>query len=334
MPKIACVTMVRNEIDILPTFLQNVAALFDHVVMMDHCSVDGTGDMLRLAANGRDDWHVWYVEEAGYFQEAFCSFAMRWLFQNTDTDVVVFLDADELVNVQTRGMFDAIALACWEQALIGSLPWVSCLPLRPGKPIYHGCEFWRSGSKPTGSKVIVPKPVYDRYPSLRPGLGNHQIMLGERAMPVHVVGQLLHFPLRSLEQMKQKMVTGCLSILARDDHVPNDKHHWFQAMKRLAEDDLDEDDLLGMAASYGETNAAFYRLPQHEIAQAGYAKSHLMIAHETLPIGEATWHTDPWHIMAAAISRWTPKHHTRLVPPRDVRVALKDNRLTVANYGG
>ena len=123
MPKIACVTLLRNEIDILPTFLQHVAALFDHVVMMDHCSVDGSGDMLRLAAADRPGWHVWYVQEPGYFQEAFCSFAMRWIFQNTDADAVVFLDADELVQVQKRSMWDAVVWACCEQTFVGTMPW-------------------------------------------------------------------------------------------------------------------------------------------------------------------------------------------------------------------
>ena len=332
MPKIACVTLLRNEIDILPTFLQHVAALFDHVVMMDHCSVDGSGDMLRLAAADRPGWHVWYVQEPGYFQEAFCSFAMRWIFQNTDADAVVFLDADELVQVQKRSMWDAVVWACCEQTFVGTMPWVACLPLRPGKPIYHGGEYWRATGKALGSKVIIPRTIYDRYPTIRPGLGNHVALLGEHAMPVNTVSQLLHFPLRSLEQMKQKIVTGCLSILAREDDIPSGRHHWFEAMRRLAHDELDEADMLGMAASYSERDAAYMRLPASELQHCGYTKSSLMVAHETLPLGDATWQADPWQIMAAAIADWKPKR-SRIVPPRDVRLSLKDNKLTVAHYG-
>jgi len=40
--KLAVAALIRNEIDIIGTFLQHIDALFDHVVLMDHGSIDGT----------------------------------------------------------------------------------------------------------------------------------------------------------------------------------------------------------------------------------------------------------------------------------------------------
>ena len=330
MPKLAVVSMIRNEADILPAFLRHIAALFDYAVLMDHGSIDGS-DTMQLVAAGIKGWQAWRVEESAYFQEAFCGFAMRWLFENTDTDAVVFLDADEFISVQTRRMLDTIVLACMEQKYVGSLPWLNCLPMRSGKMIYHGCEFWRTTGKPKGSKVIIPRTVWHDNPSLQPGLGNHVACVNERALSVNIVGNLLHFPLRSVEQMKRKIVTGSLSVLAREDHSGGKRHHWLEAMQRLAQSGLDTADMFGMAASYSEKDAAFFRLPEGEIPHCGYSRSNLMVANENMPIHyEDANPPDPWQVMAACMVDWHVRK-PRLTAPRNVYVALKDDVLTVVH---
>ena len=328
MPRLACVTLVRNEIDILPAFLQHVAALFDDVVIMDHNSVDGTHETLCVAALEKPDWHIWRVTDPGYFQEAYCTFAMRWLFQNTAAEAVVFLDADEFIDIHTRKMLDAVVWTCCEQAFVGSLPWRNCLPEAPGAKVYHGCQHWRPSGKPQGSKIIIPRSVWNKYPQIRPGLGNHNAEIGTNAVPASPVGRLLHFPLRSVAQMKQKLVLGALSILAREDDIPRGRHHWFEALRRLAAEGLDEADMLGMAASYSEADAAFFRLPPNELAQCGFTKAALMVANEPLRIMVDVPESDPWEMVAAAIAEWRPAQR-RIVAPRDVKLELNANRLVV-----
>jgi len=324
--------MVRNEIDILPAFLQHVHALFDHVVLMDHGSVDGSKEIMALAVLERKNWRLWHVKESGYYQEAFCGFAMRWLFQHTDAEVVMFLDADEFVSVHSRTLFDAICLASWEQAFIASFPWNSCLPLRPGAAIYHGCEHWRKKGAASGSKIAVPRTVYDKHPNLRPGLGNHAALLGEKAMPAQVVGKLWHFPLRSVEQFKRKIVLGSLAVAMRGEDLSGSRHHWLEACRNLAHDGLDEMDMLGMAASYSERDAAHYRLTYNDLTEAGYSKTALQVANKELNVRFDAPVLDPWEAMAAALIDFH-QPNGRLLAPRDVRVSLTDNNLQVVSHG-
>jgi len=327
MPKLALVSMVRNEIDILPTFLRHAAAVFDYAVFIDHCSVDGTAEALAFTAGLNTDWHLWRAHEPGYFQEAFCGFAMRWLFRQTDCDAVLFLDADEFVETASRQTLQAFVWAACEQNFVGALQQVHCLPLRPDAAIYHGCEHWRMNSR-NGTKLVIPRSVYDRHPAVRPNLGNHVAMNGQAAITPQVIGRVLHFPLRSLAQMKQKMVCGCLGLLAREDPIPEVRRNWFTVLRRLATEELDTLDLRGMAASYGEPNSAYMRLPMDELPAAGFSKSFLTVPHVDMTIPNIAAPVDPWQIMAAAMINWHPTGG-KIKAARDVRVCLNDDVLTV-----
>jgi hypothetical protein len=225
-------------------------------------------------------------------------------------------------------MFDAVIGACVEQSFIGSLPWTQCMPLSEGAPIRHGCEHWRAAGKPVGAQIVIPRSLWYKHRQVRPGLGNHTAMLGAQALEARVIGQLAHFPLRSVEQMQRKIVLGCLSFLARGDDAASGRHHWFDAMRRLAIEGLDEADMFGMAASYSERDAAYRRLPAAEIPHCGFTKAYLSVAHETLNVDINVPAIEPWEAVAAAIADWRPQA-TRLLAPRDARVILKDNVIAV-----
>jgi hypothetical protein len=50
--------MIRDEADILPTFLRHAAALFDFVLLVDHSSSDGSSTFLERAASEWRDLRV------------------------------------------------------------------------------------------------------------------------------------------------------------------------------------------------------------------------------------------------------------------------------------
>jgi hypothetical protein len=230
---VACVSMIRNEIDILPAWLQHVAALFDTAIFMDHGSIDGSLELLQAVAAEKPGWRVWRIEDPGYHQDTLCTFAMKWAFTNTDCSAVVFLDADEFLGAPRRTLFEATVQACVEQGFAGCFGSAHCLP-HDNAPIEHGGTFLRAAGPLAQSKVVMPRALHYRHPGLTMSVGNHHFSVSGRSQHAQTIGYLLHFPLRNLEQMKRKIVTGALSLLCRGDMKEDTRSHWVAATRRLA----------------------------------------------------------------------------------------------------
>ena len=96
------VAMVKNEIDVIRECCGHFSALFDDVVMVDHRSTDGTREYLVELSKLNDRFHMYYLEEPGYYQ----SMVMTWIVHNVEqckkSDWVFFLDADEILPFGSR----------------------------------------------------------------------------------------------------------------------------------------------------------------------------------------------------------------------------------------
>jgi hypothetical protein len=326
--RIGLVTMLRNEIDILPAWIDHIAEMFDEVVIMDHGSIDGTYEALR--DQSLIHMHLWQIEEPAYIQEAACAFAMRWLFQNTDVGAVVFLDGDEFIRTTGRRAFEAIVWSLCERRVIGSMRWMNCIAEDMTRPLAIGDAVWKSKKHHTAvSKVLVPRSVYDVYPSTRPSLGNHSVLAHEQAMHQETIGFLYHFPLRSVEQYMTKMVGGALSLVARSGAPPEKHHHWLDAVRRIAAGPVTLDDVRGLAANYKEKQAAYYTLPADEIELSGYAKEDFVVPwRPAYKQPKETPAFTPWQFIAAALSKCKPEPRS-ITSPRDIKLVLKNGVLKV-----
>ena len=60
--KLGLITQIRNEIDIISTFLNHVDSLFDCVFIIDHQSIDGTEEVLKEAVDQRPTWKYYYLD--------------------------------------------------------------------------------------------------------------------------------------------------------------------------------------------------------------------------------------------------------------------------------
>jgi hypothetical protein len=305
--KLGLVAVVRNEVDIIRPFLTHVAALFDYALLLDHGSTDGTEILLAAACQAQPGWDCWGVEIPGHHQALFSSFAMRHLFRGTDADFVVFLDADEFLDVPDRAGLEAALGRIEGERVAGRFAWVDCLPARlDGAALRMGAPIWARSSAAPFYKLAVPRRLYDATGgALRPSSGNHRVEPGDgQAVTYSVIGNMLHIPLRSVPQLRQKIVTGALGVLARRDNAKHENSHWFDALRRLAAAGIGDSELIHLAKAYGRQPESWPHISLADLPGLGFVRRRLDVAAAAIALPDLPSTPDPWRAIAAVLRDW------------------------------
>lgn len=310
--------MVRNERDIAPAALRHLGALFDHALLLDHGSTDGTAELLGTACRQRPGWACWRVRVPGYHGKAFTTFAMRHLFETTSADFVAFIDADEFLDLPNRPALEATLGAADAPGAVPSFPWLNCMPDCLERPLGIDDPIWAAAKPSIYSKVVMPRRLWtDSRCRAEPSVGNHEIEAADDvALAYRAVGHMLHLPVRSVAQIKQKVVAGTLAVLGRADRKPGESWHWLEALRRIAHADVAADDLRGLAADYGLEGAAWRTLSADALGAAGYTRRILDVAASPAGAAPPPPPPDPWRLMASVLQDW------RAQSPSEFRLAL------------
>ena len=171
-----CISMVRNEQDIIEPFLRHNARFFDLMVILDHGSTDRTRQIIVQVGRELGTVVVTDLPEPGYDQQRFMSQVLRFVQGAVFADTVCFLDADEFVDAPSRAAFDAVA-ARVPVGSVGLMPWRSFLP------------------DPAISEAAVPDPLARmtwRRAEERPPYAKVLLRMGGRVDPSLVVAQGNH----------------------------------------------------------------------------------------------------------------------------------------------
>ena len=304
--RIGIVSLVRNEADVLPAFLSHLAALVDDAVLMDHGSVDGSAALLAVACGAQPGWAAWRVAVPGYHQALFCGFAARHLFR-AGVDQVLFLDADEFIDLPDRSALDAALARMDQPGDIGVWSWRDCVPDRLGGALGFGDALWQAPEASRYPKVVLSRALFAASGGrAAPVVGAHFVRDAGVATRDVPLGTVLHVPLRSAEQMRRKLVLGSLAELARSDRSATDARHWAEGLERVAAAPVDDDDVRGMAARYGEPGAAWERIGPDGLAAQGFSLRALTVAHAAVPAVPPSVPVEPWQVMADALRGWKP----------------------------
>lgn len=260
--KLVSISVIRNESDILETFVRHHLPVLDLMIIVDHRSSDGSSGILsRLKTEGCP---LEILEETGleHRQEHVLTAAMRKAVHAHGADWVIPLDADEFLTTPAgtpvREVFAGIPAAA---DACRKIPWRTYVPT-PGddgseRNILRRITMHRARERPQYHKVIVPKAVA-RSPRAALTHGSHDvvrrsIIKKNRRFPAPVEDNLLlaHFPIRSQRQILGKAVVGWLSWLCKPDKVPGNNSHWkgfYDRFKSLGE--ISAEEMMEMALRY------------------------------------------------------------------------------------
>jgi glycosyltransferase involved in cell wall biosynthesis len=249
-------TMVRNEADILPYFLRRAAQIFDHIILVDHRSTDGSGEICKRVAESGVPLSMFTFQYQGYYQHQVSRAASKLAFER-GASWVLFLDADEMLDVVDRASL-AHQLRHTEELGVALFPWKNCIPLRYGSfrsiPLEDG--YWVPLSASRYCKIGIHAKIARQHPDYIIHMGNHAISAGSDLPPLKgsIAGEILHFPIRSLPRLIFKLQSGCDAYRARTIPRGVNGFHWFQMLELMKSRnyEVSNEQLNWLIANYGE----------------------------------------------------------------------------------
>lgn len=236
--------MVRNEADIIETFIRYNLQFLDEMIIVLHAPADGTD---RIVADLKREGLPIVIEhnrELAFRKCAWMNTIARDVLAQKRADFLFMLDADEFIKTPSREFLeraiDAIPLGA-----TAVLRWESYVPspddaaneINPLKRIQHRCS---KESQPV-CKVIV-NAHFGADHTLAIAEGNHAVIRRIRGaeIPVrHVTFRglsLAHFPVRSASQLLTKAMIGTWSRWLQNGGVDKQMHisgHWVQFYQEL-----------------------------------------------------------------------------------------------------
>ena len=242
--RLAAVSMVRNEEDVIEGFVRHHLRIFDAMYIADHCSTDRTYDILQaLVAEGLP-LRICRLDDMQYMQKE----VMTELVNISIADgcqLVAALDADEMLVPRT-GMSIAECRAYlqnlspdhiydWAYYLSRTDNWRENEFILDGayreqdpsiklRKVLVGADIWQHRHlKMDAGNHMVSAAAADEYGNFRPIAANHI----EKLM-------LAHFAYRSEQQMVSKVVAGWLNNVMRYTTATMYAIHWSGGFKEFA----------------------------------------------------------------------------------------------------
>ena len=260
-PRLVSVTFVRNEADILETFARFHAEVFDRMILVNHRSTDASPEILRrLKAEGlpievEDETSVEF--QLGRFMTS----RFRAAVERNAADWVMPIDPDEFL-VSRDGRPVRTVLAGYASSRVVKVPWRTYVPV-PGfapdsKNVLDRIQHHRAEEGDQFHKVLVPRELV-LSPGAMLGVGGHtfvrqgRLVAGELPFTRSHDLVLAHLPLRSVEQLRTKVLLGWLAILSKSNRERTESFHSKELYARLLKcQDVTPEDLAEMAMSYSQ----------------------------------------------------------------------------------
>ncbi len=241
--KIAVVSMVRNEADIIADFVEWTMGFADVMYIADHDSEDDTVSILtHLAAN--HDIILSRVDGTAQIQsEVITSLARKAM--SDGAEIIVPLDADEFLMADTGDtavLPEVIhsdvraALDRLEPSGAYSLRWVRFVPQTSGGMLLSRPALRERAPEPLSKVVIGANLLAD--PDVRIAQGNHNIVIDKRP-PVRLTTVLVsglyiaHYPWRSHIQAARKCMLGWLANVAKYTRYTRVANHWRDGFRKM-----------------------------------------------------------------------------------------------------
>lgn len=240
MRKVMTVSMVKNEADIIESFVRYHLHIVDGMVVLDNGSTDRTITILERLRSERLPVFLKRDTSLEYAQAAKTTRLMYETFLEHEPDLLLPLDADEFVVSADGRTHPRI----WLDRL--DLNRVHYNRMREYVPDGGNDETERLIPRKITScrgdddwyKVIVPRKVAEQYlPRLT--MGNHDLDFDgpwRKWVPKEVASELrlAHFAIRSFEQAKSKLLVGFLNYLTMPERKKGEGAYWkkwFQLLK-------------------------------------------------------------------------------------------------------
>ena len=251
------ISMLRNEADIVEAFVRHNLNVLDGIVVIDHQSEDGTGEILaHLRAEGLALRTI--ADSApGFFQAERLTELARNVLSDDAADFVFLLDADEFMHVESRQCLES-ALRDLPRAAHGLSRWGTYVPESFDTALGPGHFRWRrefDNSSP--GKAFVGRSLLERTSQYIVS-GNHLVDDSSSPRPPPHVRlrakelTIAHVPVRTVPQLQKKIVIGYLAHLATRPTNDAQASHWRDLYREFRDGaEMPSSRLREIACNYG-----------------------------------------------------------------------------------
>ncbi len=219
--KLIAVAVIGNEADIVEAFVRDNLEFVDHILITDHNSLDGTGEI--LSALIEEGLPITVNQTATYNQRLITNNLFKAALERFSPDWIFPLDADEILDAESRSALETELAGL--HASHGRLSWIQHVPTamddmkepHPARRIRHRYAYphpdpelnphvWK-----IALNVNLIAPYLDRYEIRQ---GNHEVVFKgthePSAQPVSILTStvLRHYPVRSFDQLSLKSGLG------------------------------------------------------------------------------------------------------------------------------
>ncbi|TNE95219.1 MAG: glycosyltransferase family 2 protein [Gammaproteobacteria bacterium] len=228
MTKIAAVSMVKNECDIIEWFIKLNARFVDHFFIIDHLSSDDTRSIIeRLRSEGYAITCL-SLEQLAFDQSAVMTRQIREVAIANQFDYIIPLDADEFVDFTERSSFNDYLKSKISPVQLGVMEWLTFCPVaddfyNSDNPLYE-IFFPREFEPAYFTKVILGNEFAKQCVI---ATGNHSAKNKRyKNAKVKLDIKLHHVPVRSSQQVVRKVLLGDYSSRLNVKRKKGDGYHW------------------------------------------------------------------------------------------------------------
>jgi hypothetical protein len=285
--RLGVISMVKNEADIIETYVEHLLKLFDEIVIVDHGSADGTLEFLESAQKKHPAITLYRLEEQGYIQALVMNTLVKECAQLRDMDWLFLLDADEFLPFASKKELHA-SFARYAKSPVVAMYWKNLVPASLSEYAFDpNSEFLVPPyTSPFHKIAFQPKKLSDERYWIEQG--NHAIARwqgGPLLQHTDANFPIWHIPVRSADQLSLKLNQGVMSYLsigATRERVEG--LHWFTLLNEIGGADLSKDILNSVIHFYGQQSQKVSPTSDNQLLQQGYTRAPISIARE--PIGE------------------------------------------------
>lgn len=254
--KIVSITMIKNESDIIESFIRYNLNIFDEMLILDNGSTDDSANIINELQNENLPIVLLNDRDGYYDQNDKMTCLLKKAIWEYGADIVCPLDADEFMSsdfANPREIIENVDVNLYYQvkwetyvATANDDVNVNFIPSR----ITHK----REDKYETLYKVIIPKSIVS-YFDVSIDMGSHNLVFKnphEKLTPVRLSNlRIAHFPLRSIEQCMSKILVGWPNLIKKNKENSIWGHHWKSFFEKIKDKGLiDYDDLEYFSKNY------------------------------------------------------------------------------------
>lgn len=200
------VSLVRDEIDVIESSVRHMLAQgVDQLLIVDHCSEDGTRELLTALAARDPRVHVGFDDLKAHKQMEKITYLSRIAWRSGAAWVIPF-DADEFWYAQSRSVAEYLR-GLRREVGVAAAAMHSAVPTQQEAATAFRSQPFRVDLVPTGD----PKTAFRAHPLVGVAPGNHGVSrIGATTNDLHIV----HVPYRGADQIGRKYRNGAASLAA------------------------------------------------------------------------------------------------------------------------